>query len=177
MNIRDLIPWGHNQDQSHAQGRKDVAVRGEDNDPVLALQADINRMFENFWRVFDLPTLDGNDGGFASNGVPKVDVREIDSEVEVVAELPGMNEGDVDISIGKEMLTIRGERKSEREQEDKGYLLRERSFGVIERMVPLPRGLDIDHAEATFRQGVLTVRIPKTAEAQQSRKRIQVKRG
>lgn len=88
-----------------------------------------------------------------------------------------MDEADVDVSVAEGMLTIRGEKKSEREREGDGYILRERSFGRIERMVPLPEGLDLDSAEATFKNGVLTVRIAKTAEAQRAAKRIQVQRG
>jgi HSP20 family protein len=72
------------------------------------------------------------------------------------------------------MLTIRGEKKEEREREDKGYVLRERSFGRIERLVPLPVGIDPDSAKATFKNGVLTVTIAKTPEAQSAVKRIQV---
>jgi HSP20 family protein len=114
-------------------------------------------------------------GGGVSAVVPQVDVRETDKEIEVVAELPGMDEADVDVSASQGMLTIRGEKKSERE-EDEGYVLRERSFGRVERIVPLPDGLDIDSAEAKFRNGVLTVRIPKTADAQRAAKRISVQR-
>ena len=141
------------------------------------LQLDINRVFDNFWRSFELPMLGTGNGGAGSGLVPQVDVRETDQEIEVIAELPGMDEADVDVSVAPGMLTIRGEKKSEREQEGDGYILRERSFGRIERMVPLPEGLDLDSAEATFKNGVLTVRIAKTAEAQRAAKRIQVQRG
>ena len=121
--------------------------------------------------------MPGGDAG--RDLMPRVDVRETDNEVEIVAELPGMEEGDVDVSIAEGMLTIRGEKRSEREEreEGNGYILRERSFGRIERLVPLPEGLDLDSAEATFKNGVLTVRIAKTAEAQRAAKRIQVQRG
>jgi HSP20 family protein len=166
MNIRDLIPW--------SRGGREVQARREDrDDPMLALQSDVNRIFENFWRGFDLPML--GDGDDSENGMmPRVDVRETDKEVEVVAELPGMDEADLDVSVSEGMLTIRGEKKEEREREDKGYVLRERSFGRIERLVPLPAGIDPDSAKATFKNGVLTVTIAKTPEAQSAVKRIQV---
>jgi HSP20 family protein len=151
--------------------------RDDDDDPMRALQLDINRVFDNFWRSFELPMLGTGNGGAGSGLVPQVDVRETDQEVEVVAELPGMDEADVDVSVAEGMLTIRGEKKSEREREGDGYILRERSFGRIERLVPLPEGLDLDSAEATFKNGVLTVRIAKTAEAQRAAKRIEVQRG
>jgi HSP20 family protein len=170
MNIRDLIPW------SRGDGRE-VTARREGDDPMLALQSDINRVFENFWRSFDVPMLGEDDGGLLDLSVPRVDIREGEREVEVLAELPGMDEDDVDVSIAEGMLTIRGEKKAEREEEEQGYILRERTFGRVERVVPLPDGLDLDAAEATFKNGVLTVRIPKTAESQALHRRIQVQRG
>jgi HSP20 family protein len=167
MHIRDLIPWG--------RGGREVQVRREgQHNPMLALQSDINRMFEDLWRSFDLPMLGNAGDGFGNGAMPRVDVRETDKEVEVVAELPGMEEPDLEVSVGEGMLTIRGEKKEEHEREDKGYVLRERSFGRIERVVPLPAGLDPDSAKATFKNGVLTVTIPKTPEAQAAVKRIQV---
>jgi HSP20 family protein len=168
MNIRDLIPW--------TRGGRDVQVRREGSDPMVALQSDIDRVFDNFWRSFDLPMLGAGNGGFRAALTPRVDVRETDKEVEVVAELPGMDEADIDVSVAEGMLTIRGEKKAEREQEERGYVLRERSFGRIERMVPLPDGLDPDSAKATFKNGVLTVTIAKTPEAQAAVKRIPVQR-
>jgi HSP20 family protein len=177
MNIRDLIPWGHSRREPWSRGGRDVVTR-RDDDPMRALQWDINRVFDDFWRRFELPML-GGDGGRVAELMPRVDVRETDNEVEVVAELPGMQEADVDVSVAEGMLTIRGEKRSEREEreEGNGYIVRERSFGRIERLVPLPEGLDLDSAEATFKNGVLTVRIAKTAEAQRAAKRIQVQRG
>lgn len=167
MHIRDLIPW--------SRGGREVQVRREGaDDPMLALQSDINRMFESFWRNFDLPALGNGGDGFVTGALPRVDVRETDKEVEVVAEAPGMDEADLDVSVAEGMLTIRGEKKAEREQEDQGYILRERSFGRIERLVPLPDGLDLDSAKATFKNGVLTVTMMKTPEAQAAVKRIQV---
>lgn len=177
MNIRDLIPWSQSRREPWSQSRRQVAVRREnEDDPVQALQQNIDRVFEDFWRTFNLPMLGDWDGGAASAVVPRVDVRETDEEVEVVAELPGMEEADVDVSVSQGMLTISGEKRSEREEEDDGYVLRERSFGRVERIVPLPEGLDVDSAQATFRNGVLTVRIPKTAETQRAAKRISVQR-
>lgn len=105
-----------------------------------------------------------------------VDMRDTGKAVEVTAELPGMEDADVDVSVAEGALTIRGEKKSEREREGKGYVLRERSYGEIERVVPLPEGLDLDAAVASFKNGVLTVTIPKTAEAQAAVKRVRVQR-
>jgi HSP20 family protein len=159
-----------------SQGGRQVAVREGEGDPVQALQQSIDRLFEDFWRTFNLPMLGDGDGGGASAVVPQVDVRETEREVEIVAELPGMDEADVDVSVSQGMLTIRGEKRSEREEEKEDYVLRERSFGRVERIVPLPDGLDVDSAEGNFKNGVLSVRIPKSAETQRAAKRIAVQR-
>ena len=163
MSIRDLLPLG--------RGKREMLPRHNGPSPLGALQLDINRAFADFWRAFDLP------GSGASSPVPKVDVRESDSEVEVTAELPGMDEADIDVSVADGVLTIRGERKVEHETMERGYLRRERSFGVIERVVPLPPGLDPNSATANFKNGVLTVTIAKTPEARDTVKRIAVRRG
>ena len=169
MKVANLIPWGH--------GKREVPVRRQDTDPIQALASDINRAFEGFWRTFDLPMLAGADFGPFASAVPRVDIRETAKEVEVIAELPGMTEADVDVSVADGMLTIRGERQAERESEEKGYVLRERSFGQIERVIPLPEELEPDAARATFKNGLLTVTIPRARDAQPSTRRIQVQRG
>ena len=103
-----------------------------------------------------------------------MDVSETDKAVEIKAELPGLEPDDVEVSIADGAVAIRGQKKAEREAKEKDYVLRERSFGVIERTVPLPDGLDTDAAEASFKNGVLTLTIPKTAESQAASRRIPV---
>jgi HSP20 family protein len=169
MNIKDLIPWG--------RGKREVAGRQEGADPTFALQSDINRAFENFWRSFELPMFGGSESGLAGTGIPRIEISETDDEVTVVAELPGMDEKDVEVSLAEGVLTIRGERRAEKEKRERGYVLQERSFGAVERVVPLPEGLDPNSAKAKFKNGLLTVTIPKTDEARAAVKRIPVQRG
>lgn len=166
MQIRDLIPWGR---ERHAVARKD---ENGDN-PLIHLQKDINRVFDDFWRRFDQP-LAGVDGFWAGSG-SRTDVSESDREVEVTVELPGMDEKDVDVSVTDDLLTIRGEKKEEKKEERKGYHLAERSYGSFYRTIPLPAGVDTGKAKAAFRKGVLTVTLPKSPEAQTRVKRIEVK--
>jgi HSP20 family protein len=167
MRVTDLIPW--------RRDKREVSVRRNGDDPLGALQTDINRVFESFWRKFDVPMVPGWNAGIGNAGIPPVDVRETDKALEVKAELPGMDEANVDVSVAEGALIIRGEKKLEREAEEKGYVLHERSFGRVERVVPLPDGLDLDAAEATFKNGVLTVSIPWTGEALAAVKHIPVK--
>jgi HSP20 family protein len=165
MRITDLVPWS-------GKGSRNGSGRREGSNSLMALQSDMNRVFEDFWSAFGPPAL----GLSERESLPRVDVRESDKEVEVVAELPGMDEADIDVSLAEGVLTIRGEKKAEQEKEEKGYVLRERRFGLVERTVPLPDGLDVDAAQAKFKNGVLTVAIPKTAQARSDVKRIAVKR-
>lgn len=161
MQIKDLIPWA----------RKDRAPesKSDDNNPIATLQRDMNRVFESFWnRVGDLDWPWGS-------GEAKSDVVETKDHVEVSIELPGMEMKDIEVSVTDDMLTIKGEKKVERQEEKKGYYLSERSYGAIYRTIPLPPGVDGEKAKASFKNGVLTIRLPQTPEAQAKVKRIEVK--
>ena len=161
MQIKDLIPWAR---KDHAPDPK-----SDENNPIAVLQRDMNRVFESFWnRVGD---LDWPWGG----GDAKSDVVETDDAVEVSVELPGMGLEDVDVTVSDDMLTIKGEKKIERQEDKKGYYLSERSYGAIYRTIPLPPGVDGEKAEASFKNGVLTIRLPQTPEAQAKVRHIEVK--
>jgi HSP20 family protein len=167
MRVTDLIPW------KHARGSEPAA--SNERDPVAALHNDVNRAFADFVRMVGLPVA-GWPAALADNGSGmQVDVAETDKELKVSAELPGIEEPDIDIRVSDGMLVISGEKKADRKVDENGYVLHERSFGRVERALPLPDGIDADAAQATFKNGVLTVTIPKTAQAQRSAKRIAVK--
>ena len=156
MNASSLLPW--------KRGRSDIARRRDGENGVLTLQQDINRLFDTFWRGIAIP-MPGAWTVLAAEGLPRVDVRETDKEVVVAAELPGMDENDVEISVAGGLLTIRGETVLERESGNDNYVPRERNVGVVERVVPLPDGLELDSARATMKNGLLAVKIPRAAAA------------
>lgn len=106
---------------------------------------------------------------------PAVDVSESDKAYEITAELPGLDEKNVEVSVANGGLTIKGEKKEEKEQNQKDYYVSERSYGSFERYFGLPEGVDADKIEASFKNGVLKVMLPKTAEAQKPAKKIEVK--
>jgi HSP20 family protein len=164
MAIRNLVPrpfW-----------KKDVPVRREEDNPFSVLQQDINSLFDNFFQGFDVePFFRSKAGGFT----PQVDVSENEKEIRVSAELPGMDEKDIDVSINRDSLTIRGEKREEKEDKGKDYYRMERSYGSFTRSVPLPVEVDIDKVDAKFKKGVLTVTLPKTAKAVEETKKISVK--
>ena len=152
MQIKDLIPWA----------RKDGApdAKSSEDNPIATLQREINHVLENFWnRVgqFEWPW---------GSGEAKSDMVETDNAIEVSIELPGMEMKDIEVTVNDDMLTVKGEKKIERQVEKKGYYLSERSYGAIYRTIPLPPGVDGEKAQASFKNGVLTIKLPQTPEAQ-----------
>lgn len=176
MQIRDLIPWRRHRETPPARPAGEPA-----DHPLFALHQDINREFDEFWRRFESGApgfgMTGFGGlpGFGQFASPSVDVAETDAAVEVSVELPGLDEKDVEVSVADDVLTIRGERRDERTQDRKGYHLAERSYGSFHRAIPLPPGVAVDRASATFERGVLTVTLPKSEEARTRVRKIQVK--
>jgi HSP20 family protein len=158
MNLKSLIPVG-----------RDRTISGSSN-PFMSLQREVERLFEDFTRGF--PAMSAL-GGNRSSLMPSIDVTETDKEIEITAELPGLEEKDVQINVADNLLTIRGEKKAEREEKDKNYRLVERSYGSFERTLELPSGVDPDAIKANIAKGVLKVTVLKPAPAQS--KKIEVK--
>lgn len=156
MAMRDLIPWGRQESQLPS------LFRDEERSPFVQLRREMDRLFDDFFRT---PALARGWGG---GGWPSLEVQETDNEVRISAELPGMSEKDVDLSVHDGVLTIRGERKTEQEDRDRGRS--ERYYGRFERRIALPDGADEAGCKADFRDGVLTVTIPRAAEASRGRK-------
>lgn len=162
MDIRDLIPW--------SWGRRDVPVRREESDPFRSLQQTINRVFDDFFSGFNLEPFER-----FSSFTPRVDVTENDKEIRISAELPGMDEKGIDISVTKKALTIKGEKKEEKEDKGEGYYKCERSYGSFHRTIPLYTEINTDKVEASFKKGVLNIVLPKSPEAMKETKKIAVK--
>ncbi|TVR99975.1 MAG: Hsp20/alpha crystallin family protein [Rhodospirillales bacterium] len=163
MNVRDLIPWSRGRDL--APGREGV------EHPLVAFQREMDRLFEDFWR--EVP-------GFARTGgavAPRMDVSEDEKEIVIKAELPGLEEKDVEILLSDNMLTIRGEKRAEHEESERGYTYRERSFGSFRRAIPLDADVLEDKVDASFKNGVLTVVLPKSPQAQAKTRKIAIKAG
>ena len=159
MNLSDLIPWG--------RGRSDLSTR--DADPFFALQGRMNQLFDDFFRGFEGSPL----GAFSRGGL-SVDVVETAEEYRVEAELPGVDEKDVHVSLTGDVLSIEGEKKSESRSEKEGNLRRERTYGRFERRLALGRQVDEDKIAATFKNGLLAVTLPKTEKARANVKRITI---
>ena len=166
MVLGNLVPWKRRQ--------RDLDVRRDYDSPLQALTQEMNRLFDDFRGRFDIEPF-GFSRGEAGAFMPSVDITDNDKEVRVTCELPGIEEKDIDITLSKDAITIKGEKKQETEDKGKGYYRMERSYGSFQRMVPLPAEIDDDKAQAEFKKGVLKITLPKTAEAQKSHKKIEVK--
>lgn len=141
------------------------------DDPFAALQRQMNRLFDDAFSG-SLPALRAGNGAALA---PSIDVKETDKAIEVEAELPGVDEKDVQVMLEDNVLTIRGEKKAEKEESKKGYYMSERSYGSFLRSLELPTGVDPDKVNATFNKGVLKVTLPKPPAAQSKAKKIDVK--
>ena len=144
-------------------------------DPFMALNRDINRLFDDFLQPATLPTA--ADTAMATALItPQINVSETDNEIRVTAELPGVTLDDLEVDVADDMLVIRGEKKLERSEDDENYHFVERAYGSFQRTVQLPFSTDPDQVRASFDNGVLTVTVPKSGQ-QQRKHRIDVQAG
>jgi len=150
--------------------------------PFENLRQEINRLFDDFhplgWRSA-FGRTPGSEVPWPSLGAlkiaPAMDFVEKDHEFELTCELPGMDEKDIELKLVGDMLTIKGEKTEQKEEREKDYHLSERRYGSFQRSFQMPDGVDAGKIEASFAKGVLTVKMPKSSEAQKKEKKIEVK--
>ncbi len=164
MNVRDLVPW------SRGDRERSPATRSDSLSPVMSLHREMNRLFDDMFRGFDDSRFFGAHGGW-----PSLDVEETEREYRVTAELPGLEERDVEVLLQDGLLTVRGEKKIESENRHRTHS--ERFYGRFERQISLDRDVDENAVSATFKNGVLTVMVPKNAQAMERAKRIPINAG
>ena len=164
MTIGNLVPW------KRRQGQLDVRRDSDMDSPFGALSREMNRLFEEFHNRFDLEPF-GFSGSQGGTFWPSIDVTDHDTEVRITGELPGMDAEDIDISIANGAVTIHGEKKQEKENSGKDHYRMERSYGSFSRTVPLPTEVDEDKVQADFKNGVLTICLPKTEAAKKNRQK------
>ncbi len=148
--------------------------------PFGALKKEVDRLFEDFGETFwrsPFRSLASFERAWPAKLVatPVVDIAETDKGYEITAELPGLDEKNIEVSVANGGLTIKGEKNEEKEEKKKDYYVSERRYGAFERYFAMPEGVDASKIEATFKNGVLKVALPKTAEAQKPAKKIEVK--
>ena len=158
MSWTDLVPWGRNRSVA-------APTSTQESSPFFALHREMNRMFDDFARNFELEIP----ARFSGNW-PRVEVNDSESEVKVVAELPGMDQKDIDVSLTEGVLTLKGEKKSQ----SNGAHYSERWHGQFQRSLSLGPDVDPDQVNAEMKNGVLTVTAKKRPEAERRMKRIPV---
>lgn len=165
-----------------AKASKAVAKRGEVVHPLSALRDEVNHLFERFgkaWERFPLwgPSFEDIERPFAFPSfetMARTDVSETDDAYAFTVELPGMTSKDIELTVTEDVLTLKGEKKEEREEKEKDYYLTERRYGSVHRTFRVPSGVDIGQASANFTEGVLTISLPKTKEAKAKKRTIKV---
>lgn len=167
MSVRDLIPWGRSNNQAP------TVFRDEERNPFLSLHREVNRLFDDVFRSFDsrVPAF-GSLSSFSAVW-PDVEISETDKDIRVSAEVPGLEEKDIEVLLDDGVLTLKGEKRSETEDKDKQFS--ERFYGRFERRIPLGVEVEEDKIEARFKNGVLSIVLPKSARAQSQVKRIAIK--
>ncbi len=161
MKMKNLLP---------AMSRKNK----EEDHPFYSLQRQINNLFDDFFSGFDMGArglLAGGSGAF----IPSVDVKESDTEVIIQAELPGVDEKDISVTLTKDAVTIKGEKKDEKESKEKNYYYVERSYGSFHRVIPLGGEAEADNAKASFKNGVLNITIPKSRKVKAEGMKVPIK--
>lgn len=150
--------------------------------PFDSLRREIDSLFDSFrlgmpWRgarsLLDADLGWPREAAWAIS--PAVDVAEKDASYEITAELPGLDEKDIEVKLANGVLTIKGEKREEREEKQKDYYVSERRYGSFIRSFQVPEGVDADKIVASFSKGVLTLSLPKSAEAKKNEKKIEVK--
>jgi len=166
--VKNLIPW-------KKKAHEVEVLKPHADDPTYDLTRSMSDMVEHFFRRFD-----EDFGGplfrreFGMARLPQVDLAETDREVTVTADLPGLEEKDIQVSLEDDVLILRGERRHELEEKKKHYHRVERTYGSFHRAIALPEGIDRDNVKATFKKGVLHVTIGKRPDAKPSRRHIPV---
>ncbi len=163
MAVKDLVP---------TFGKRRLPIQKFDDDsPFQLMRREMNRLFDNFFHDFRLTPF-GEDLAW---NYPRVDIKENDKEVIIEAELPGMDEKDIDISLSDNVLSISGEKKQEKEEKKGKYYHVERSYGSFHREILLHCEVEQNKAQASFKKGVLKITLPKTPKAQQKAKSIPIR--
>lgn len=167
--MKDLLPWRKRDEGLVPERRKSQAV------DLLHRRMDdlFEDFFEGFEEMFPAGPLMRRETKWLT-GSPGFEVSESDDEFRVKAELPGMDEKDIEVSLEGHTLTIRGEKRREHEEKRRDYHVSEMSYGQFCRTFALPEGVDRENAKAQFKKGVLTLTLPKTEQVKAQRKRIEV---
>lgn len=145
------------------------------NNPFLSLQSELDRAMADFYNLFATPNI-SQDKFENLTLIPSINLVEDKDSVKVEAEMPGLGEEDIKVSVGDGILTIKGEKTVSSKNENKNYLSREIRYGRYERNIVLPDSVDVEKAKASFKKGMLWVSIPKKAEVVKKSRELKVEK-
>jgi HSP20 family protein len=163
--------------RTQSSDNRAVARRSDALSPFAPLR-EIERLFGDFFSVFGVPARAEREAVALPPGIiaPRIDVSEADDEIRITAELPGLSENDVDVRLIDDVLTIRGEAQTQHEEKQQDYRVMERARGTFVRSLRLPFSADASQVQASFKNGILTITIPKPREERERVQRIEVTR-
>lgn len=190
MDIKKLAPWNWFKKEEEESGHALPIKYGGKQAPITErgihgsiqqLHREMDRLFDGFFSDYGMPSF-GFERPFSAMtpaGMlkPQVDIGASDKEYSITVEVPGVSEKDVTVEIVNNTMTIRGEKKQEKEEKEKNYYRVERSYGSFQRVLSLPQDADQEDVKATFKNGVLTVAIPRKTLPKSEAKRIDIKSG
>jgi HSP20 family protein len=183
MDIRKLVPWNWFRKEEETEtalpvkgaGRKDLYAEEEAAHPLMRLHREMDRLFADAFRDFDARSEVFTPLTASGLLKPRVDIGATDKEYTITVEVPGVDEKDVKVEIADNVLTIRGEKKQEKEEKKKDYYRVERSYGSFQRLLSLPGDADQEKVKAKFRKGVLTITMPRKDMPKMEAKQIDIK--
>lgn len=182
MNVKKLVPWNWFKDEEPpVSSGLPVSGVGQPHFSSLAqFRDEIDRMFENAFRTFGWPSA-GFDTGSRRDArdlmlKPSVDIAATEKDYTITVEVPGVDEDDIKLELVDNVLTIRGEKRQSSESTDRDYYSVERAYGMFQRVLTLPEDVEIDRIDAQFRNGVLTISMPRRSVSQRKGKLIEIKR-
>lgn len=178
MDIKKLAPWNWFKDEEASETKHLPVSRAGQNyyTPLTQLHQEIDRMFDSVFRNFGLPSL-GVNTALAQDALlkPNVDIAASDKEYTITVEVPGVEEDKIKLELADNTLTIKGEKKQESEKKEKDFYRVERSYGSFQRVLSLPEDADQDGIDAQFKNGVLTITLPRKAISKPKGKVIDIK--
>lgn len=188
MELKKLAPWNwfkNEEEGDHSvpvkHGEKKSLYAGRHQDPMLQIHRDIDHLFDQFFQGWGMPRTGGfghlSDLAGESLLKPKVDLSGADQEYQLTVEIPGVSEKDVSVDISNNVMTIKGEKKLEKEEKEKNYYRIERSYGSFQRVLSLPEDVDQDGIKASFNNGVLTITMPRKALPKGEVKQVEITAG
>lgn len=184
MDIKKWVPWNwFKKEEEDADTTVPVRHGGSkrersgDYSPVLHLHREIDRMFDDFFNTWPTPGFGRSFPAGVGDAIlkPTLDLSATDKAYKITVEIPGVDEKDVKLEIADDTLTIRGEKRLEKEENEKNYYRMERAYGSFKRVLSLPADADQESVKAKFRKGILTIKMAKKEMPESYVKRIEVK--